>query len=348
MEPATAPLLSVVIPVYNGEQYVPSMIQCFRDQAAQNFELIFVDDGSTDQTKALLHSYARSESFPMTVVELEPLGVSAARNAGMERVRGKYLSFVDVDDRIVPEYTSVLEQALSEDDGFDLFFFTSERVTPVGPFDGLEKYSGSTGYTKLEMLERIGSDPTRFGVYNMFQRSSFVEEHGFRFTEGYDYYEDYDYLFRVVAQTDKVRMTEDRLYYYLIQEGSAVATFGLSRVSCVELLEGLIPYLARYAPDFGPMYVDYVLPRIWWSVMWQACLAFSPMDALRFGRAADMKQKMKRLSTCKDPKVADSAKLYLAAPPAFVAAASVAGRTRSKIERTDVEPFLDYFNAKRQ
>ena len=339
----TAPLLSVVIPVYNGERFIGTMIDVFRAQKTQNFELIFVDDGSEDSSLSLLRSYARSESFPITVVELEPKGVSAARNAGLEQVRGRYISFVDVDDRVVPEYTTVLQELVDAGTDFDVFYSRSERVGPDGPFEGIGSFSGSIAMSSENMLKKIGSDPTKFGVYNMFLDADFVQENHFRFTEGYPYYEDYDFLFRVTARAKKIRYTSDRLYFYLIQEGSAVATFPLTRITSIELLEGLITPLKYEAPGFAAMYEDFVLPRIWWSVMWQACLAFSMKDALAFGKAAGMREKMKKLASSSDPKVSNSAKLYLANPPAFVAAATVAGRSRSRIERTDVQPFLDYF-----
>lgn len=344
MQERTTPLLSVVIPVFNGEAYLPTMVQCFRDQPAQNFEVIFVDDGSTDGSVALMHSYARTETFPISVVELEPKGVSAARNAGLEHVRGRFVSFIDVDDRIVPEYTSLLQQLVETgNDENDLFFFTSERVGPEGPFEGLADFDFGTPVTATEMLKIIGSDATKFGVYNMFIARDFLEAHEFRFTEGYAYYEDYDFLFRVTARAETIRYSQNRLYFYLLQEGSAVATFKLDRVTCIELLEGLRTYLKYWTPEFAPMYDTFVLPRIWWSVMWQACLAFPLKDALKFGKAAGMREKMKLLANCDDPKVAYSAKLYLVNPVSFVTAASVAGKTRSRIERTDVQPFLDYF-----
>ncbi len=338
-----APLLSVVIPVYNGERYISTMIDLFRAQKTQNFELIFVDDGSEDNSVSLLHSYARSESFPIQVVELEPLGVSAARNAGLDHVRGTYISFVDVDDRIVPEYTTVLQNLVDQKTDFELFFFTSERVPAEGPFGGISNISDGVVMTSEDMLKKIGSDPTQFGVYNMFLLADFVQKNEFRFTEGYPYYEDYDYLFRVTARAKKIRRTSERLYFYLIQEGSAVASFPLTRITSIELLENLLTTIKYEAPSFAAMYENFVLPRIWWSVMWQACLAFSMKDALAFGKAAGMKEKMKLLANCEDPKVSYSAKLYLTNPPAFVAAAAAVGKRRSKIAKTDVSPFLEYF-----
>ncbi len=344
MADLNTPLLSVVIPVFNGERYIGRMIDCFRAQESRDFELIFVDDGSTDASLSLLRSYQRSEEFPVTVVELEPSGVSAARNAGLEEVRGDWISFVDVDDRIVPDYMTVFHEALEREPAFDLFYFRSERVTPEGPFDASGPYSGSVGMTSEQMLKTIGQDPTKFGVYNLFLSADLLREHDFRFAEGFAYYEDYDFLFRVTARAKAIRYCPDRLYFYLLQEGSAVATFPLSRVSSILLLERLVSYLDTYAPGFVPMYESFVLPRIWWSVLWQACLAFPLKDWLAFAKAADARSKLKLLSGSGDPKVAGSAKLFLAAPPAFYAAASAAGRARSKIGKTDVGPFLDYLN----
>lgn len=343
MPDTKTPLLSVVIPVFNGEEYVGTMIDCFRAQEGDDFELIFVDDGSTDASVGMLHSYQRTEAFPITVVEQGPRGVSSARNAGLDRVRGQYLSFVDVDDRITSDYMSVLRAALEKEGGFDLLFFRSERVTPKGPFKAAGGYSGSVPKTSKEMLELIGQDPTKFGVYNMFLSADFVKKEALRFTEGYPYYEDYDYLFRAAALADTIFYCPDRLYFYLLQEGSAVATFPLSRVTSIELLERLVPWLQLHAPDFVPFYVRFVLSRIWWSVLWQSCLAFSLKDWMAFAKASGVRERMKILMTCGDTKVSGSATLFLLMPPGFYAAANAAGKRRSKIGRTDVRPFLDYF-----
>lgn len=343
MSDQKTPLLSVVIPVFNGEAYIGTMIDCFRAQEGDDFELIFVDDGSTDGSVGMLHSYQRTEGFPITVIELAPSGVSAARNAGLEQVRGQYLSFVDVDDRIVPDYMSVLREALEKEGAFDLLFFRSERVRPDGPFPAAGGYSGSVAKTSKDMLELIGRDPTKFGVYNMFVSAEFAKKEALRFAEGYPYYEDYDYLFRAAALADDIRYCPDRLYYYLLQEGSAVAAFPLSRVTSIELLERLAPWLQFHAPDFAPFYVRFVLSRIWWSVLWQACLAFPLKDWMAFAKASGVRERMKILMTCGDTKVSGSATLFLLMPPAFYAAANAAGKRRSKIGRTDVQPFLDYF-----
>jgi len=269
------PLLSVIIPVFNGESFLDTIFDCFEQQTQKDFELIFVDDGSTDQTAARLQERAKSAAFPVTVETIEPLGVSAARNRGLELAHGQYISFVDVDDRVVPDYVETLARTASETP-FELFYFQSRRVPEEGPFQPETAADGSRTIDKLAMLDRIAADPTKFGVYNLFIDRCFLEQHAFRFATGYDYYEDYDLLYRMTAAAESIRITEAQLYFYILQSGSAVATFRVERLSCVELLEQDLPYLQEHAPTFVPAFQNWVIPRIYWSVLWQACLAFSP------------------------------------------------------------------------
>ncbi|MFI3199899.1 MAG: glycosyltransferase [Eubacteriales bacterium] len=89
-------LVSVVVPVYNGEQYIRETIQSVQQQTYVNWELIIVDDGSTDATRAILQEYTVS---PIKVI-LQPsnLGVAKARNRGVEEARGRFIAFLDGDD----------------------------------------------------------------------------------------------------------------------------------------------------------------------------------------------------------------------------------------------------------
>lgn len=112
------PEISVIIPVYNGEKYLRELIAQFRAQQPQCFELVFVDDGSADETYARLQEYQAQESFPITVFHQENKGVSAARNQGMDLAKGKYITFVDVDDAISADYMKTLSECAQQD--FDI------------------------------------------------------------------------------------------------------------------------------------------------------------------------------------------------------------------------------------
>src|SRR5438093_5382562 len=97
------PLVSVVIPVYNGERYLVDAIQSVLDQTYRNFEVIVVDDGSTDESAAVAKRFGEAIRY----VHQANGGVSKARNTGIAEARGAYLAFLDQDDLWLPEKLAV-------------------------------------------------------------------------------------------------------------------------------------------------------------------------------------------------------------------------------------------------
>lgn len=96
------PELSIIVPVYKVEQYLPKCINSILAQTFSDFELILIDDGSPDRCGEICDEYAEKDER-VIVIHQENKGVSAARNAGLDIVRGEYIGFVDSDDWIEPE-----------------------------------------------------------------------------------------------------------------------------------------------------------------------------------------------------------------------------------------------------
>lgn len=95
----STPDISVVIPVYNGDRYIKTAIQSVLNQKNCTFELIIIDDGSTDQTADLIQPYRASLSYFYQT----NAGVSTARNLGIEKSTGQYIAFLDADDYFLPD-----------------------------------------------------------------------------------------------------------------------------------------------------------------------------------------------------------------------------------------------------
>lgn len=100
-------LLSVIIPAYNAEKYIKRCLESVFRQTYTNYEVIVIDDGSTDATKAILDKIV-GENQRLSVYSTVHLGVSAARNKGLEVARGDYIAFVDADDEVSPFYLEIL------------------------------------------------------------------------------------------------------------------------------------------------------------------------------------------------------------------------------------------------
>lgn len=99
------PLISIIIPAYNVEQYLTACLSSIEQQTYQNFEVILIDDGSIDSTGVICDTVATKDDR-FKVIHQKNQGVSVARNKGIEEARGEYIAFIDSDDKITPEYLS--------------------------------------------------------------------------------------------------------------------------------------------------------------------------------------------------------------------------------------------------
>lgn len=107
------PLISVIVPVYKVEAYLPACVDSILAQTCTDFELILVDDGSPDSCGAICDKYAQKDPR-VRVIHQENGGLSAARNAGMDVARGEYITFVDSDDLIAPDSLSCLANVAAD------------------------------------------------------------------------------------------------------------------------------------------------------------------------------------------------------------------------------------------
>ncbi len=105
--------VSIIVPVYNTEAYLPACVESLLTQTHDDLELVFVDDGSTDGSGALLDAYAEKDPR-IRVIRQKNGGVSAARNAGIDAATGAYIGFVDSDDTVEPNYVASLLHTFSD------------------------------------------------------------------------------------------------------------------------------------------------------------------------------------------------------------------------------------------
>ena len=107
--------LSIIIPVYNGEKYLSRCLDSLRKQTFKNWQAIFIDDGSSDNSGVILDKFVATDNR-VVVIHKKNGGVSAARNDGIKKANGKYIHFMDVDDEIDADYyETMLNNALDAD-----------------------------------------------------------------------------------------------------------------------------------------------------------------------------------------------------------------------------------------
>lgn len=127
----TTPKISIIIPVYNVEDYLRPCLDSMIDQPVKEIEIICVDDGSTDGSGTLCDRY--QDRFPamVRVLHQKNQGVSAARNAGMQMARGEYLTFVDPDDWLEPDMLQTMLEEMQKENAQAAFCGFAERFCSV-------------------------------------------------------------------------------------------------------------------------------------------------------------------------------------------------------------------------
>lgn len=134
MEGSRKPRISVLMPAYNVEKYIAASLDSLLQQTYRDFEIVVVNDGSTDQTGSILESY-RKRDPRVREIHQENQGISVTRNRMLELAEGDYITFIDSDDTVKPEYLEKLYETALEKDA-DMVFcpyygFLEEKGTFV-------------------------------------------------------------------------------------------------------------------------------------------------------------------------------------------------------------------------
>jgi glycosyltransferase involved in cell wall biosynthesis len=307
----SGPLLSVVVPVRNAAGFLMPLAEAFARQGTDAFEVIFVDDGSTDESPALLEQIAGSGAFCARVVLRAHAGVGAARNAGLLRAAGRYVTFVDADDMIAPDYVRTLADCAAR--GGDLYVFRHARV--VGGEAAFDNLSGrEREISAEELLDAFLLNPTRFGVYDFLVCRALLAEAALAFPEGYPYYEDYDFTLRLFDAAGGARSVEKCVYCYRAAPNSAMSTYSDERIRCLELFDDARSQYLRGRVSFYARFRKWFVARLAWSVLWQASVAMDASAARAFVGQTGMRARMRMLNDYPDRRVRYSARAYRLCP----------------------------------
>ncbi len=212
------PVLSVIVPVYNVEEYLAECLDSIINQTYKDIEIIVVDDGSTDNSGLICNEYA-AKYDKITVYHKQNGGLSSARNYGIERANGKYLSFIDSDDFIDKDMFYILMNLATINDA-DIVMcgyikYTSKEINEHQKF--LEK--DTTVYKNQEVLLRFY---TEFCAWNKVYKKKLLNN--IRFPEG-KLYEDARTMYKIAYQAKIAVVYPKCLYYYRQRNSSIMNTF---------------------------------------------------------------------------------------------------------------------------
>ncbi|MGF0135886.1 glycosyltransferase family 2 protein [Catenibacterium mitsuokai] len=211
--------LSIIVPVYNKKKYLYCVLESIRQQEFNDFECILVDDGSTDGSQNICDVFSKKDTRFITV-HMSNSGVSNARNTGLMRARGKYITFIDADDSIDIDYLKKLVDDI-ENTGAD-FVIT-----------GMKKYWEDTNnveylktpinglYTFKEILPQFAEIQLKTGIFGFCCGKIFKKEiaNNIFFDVSISLAEDFDFYLKIYSKVKKVYFDAECFYGYL-QESS--------------------------------------------------------------------------------------------------------------------------------
>lgn len=215
-------IISIIIPCYNVEKYILRTIGSIKRQEKINFEVIFVNDGSTDSTLSVLKEALVKASFPYRIISKANEGVSAARNEGIKEAKGEYVYFLDGDDTISSKFSTVIEEEV-EATGCDIYYFGYDHVDMndkvLNPVDKVFKYSDKTiggAEATIKMLTGEIYIHNISGIYNL----EFLRKYNLGYTVGIKVSEDEEFINKALYHSTKVKAIKKHLAHYLKRDGA--------------------------------------------------------------------------------------------------------------------------------
>ena len=243
-----APLVSIIVPVYNVEKYLPRCLESIAGQSWEDIEVWLVDDGSADGSLALCEAQAAADPR-FHVLHQENAGVSAARNLALDRATGDYLQFVDGDDYLPTDATRHLVGTAGST-GADLVIGRFWRVS--GGRQAVQGHiRGAQVLTRREFAQQMVKAPANFyyGVlWNKLYRRSIVEANGLRCDPELSWCEDFLFNLSYIRHVRLAATCPQPVYCYVKRSGSLVDT-QLTISRAVEMKRTTFPYYKHLYQD---------------------------------------------------------------------------------------------------
>jgi len=213
-------MVSVIVPCYKVEQYLPRCIESLLNQRYRDLEIILIDDGSPDKCPVICDSYAASDSR-VKVIHQQNRGVAAARNAGLDAATGEFISFADGDDYIEPEMIDLLVSSIRDADMSVCGYVTESARAAVCRKNNTVRTINRSDALK----EVVVSEQFQGYLWNKLFLKSVIDKYGLRFDERLRMWVDNPFVVSYLAHAENgIRVNSAQLYHYVMRNDSILHT----------------------------------------------------------------------------------------------------------------------------
>ena len=260
-----SPIISVVVPVYNVEDYLPECVESILGQTFTDFELILVDDGSLDNCGTMCDSYEKKDSR-VHVIHKENGGLSDARNKGIEQAKGRYITFIDSDDYIDATYLHYLyESALNT--GADIVQANHTSISDKMGSISADRHNASFDIKEFDTREAIKDFMLYKTQYANVWAKIYKKElfDGVRFPVGKLTEDEYT-TYKLILKSQKVICLPKVIYFYRRRQGSIVTSFSDKRFDVCNEVPDLLREALIVSGMFNESEYNYKCMRIWLKI----------------------------------------------------------------------------------
>jgi len=308
--------ISIIIPCYNCEKYIDETLKCLENQTYKEFEVICINDGSTDNTLLKLNEWRKKGVFNFKIIEQQNSGVSTARNNGIDNANGDYLLFLDSDDTYHSRFIELLYNTIEESNTDTVYCRLSRKQSEVMCQEiNAYKYEIQTQDQAMNtLLFRMGE----IGFYNFIFRKEILDGYKLRFDVNTKYGEDREFNWKYLTHCKKIGFINLALYWYRVNNNSVTQKKATpDRPNSLQVIRRIESYLLEYNCPFYEIFCDYMYARCVWAIAKAFAVSKEKGLFLKFVKEYDAKKYMKRTAKDNNWLVCLASRLFLIHPMLF-------------------------------
>ena len=235
--------ISIIIPCYNCENWLERSLNSLINQTCDNFEIIFIDDGSKDNSSETAKKILSKSNIQYKIIKKKNEGVSVARNVGIENSNGEILYFLDSDDYVEDTLCETIIETIEKND-VDIMFFKYVKYDNEKKITDYNKYN--VVMDSKTMLLDLLHDRFMYHICAFAVKKSVIIKNNIKFTEGARYGEDHEFIIKALCNSNKGIVLNKVLFNYCERDDSAVQKFTLARIDSLEAAIRTDNYMKKY------------------------------------------------------------------------------------------------------